>query len=170
MLALVLAAASVCQAPDQYGTPTVWCHRRVVFCCRVACEGLPRERALRCYREAVARWEAACGIEAAWTDDPAKADVVASCGAIDGPGTKLGWSNYPRTPTAYQVFDEAEGYASWPDDYLIALFAHETGHALGLTHSPEEGDVMWPYVRATHHRPSANDGKRAAALYGPPRG
>jgi hypothetical protein len=51
------------------------------------------------------------------------------------------------------------------DIYGVAL--HEAGHAIGLGHSDNPGDVMYPYYR-TNMQLSANDIGAAQALYGVP--
>lgn len=47
---------------------------------------------------------------------------------------------------------------------LRAVALHEVGHLLGLEHSPDEGDIMAPWVVA--HRLSSRDRATAQALYG----
>jgi len=88
---------------------------------------------------------------------------------FDGPGGMLAHTFYPVPVNAEPIAgdmhfdaDEAWHVGSDTDIYTVAL--HEAGHALGLTHSDNPGDVMYPY----YHRGmalSANDIGAALELY-----
>lgn len=50
-------------------------------------------------------------------------------------------------------------------DELYAAVLHEMGHALGLRHSPDPGDVMYPKLARDPQVPSARDRETLRRLY-----
>jgi hypothetical protein len=70
---------------------------------------------------------------------------------IDGPTNTLAWSTLPcgGENTAQQCYDQDE---RWVDDPnagpgqidIVSVLIHELGHALGLPHVNERGNIMYP--------------------------
>lgn len=100
-------------------------------------------------------------------------DIAASPCRIDGPQRTLAWSELP-SPSATlvrQCYDLAE---SWVDSEgasadqidLLTVMIHELGHALGLDHSDNPEDVLYPSYRGPQRRLGPGDVQRIQELYG----
>jgi hypothetical protein len=89
---------------------------------------------------------------------------------FDGPGGVLGHTFYPVPINSESVagdvhLDADENWHAGGDLDIYTVVLHELGHAIGLGHSDNPGDVMYPY----YHRGaqlSANDIGAAQELYG----
>lgn len=71
---------------------------------------------------------------------------------FDGPGGILAHTFYPAPSNPEPIagdmhFDDAENWRVGADLDLFSVALHETGHALGLGHSDDPNDVMYPYYR-----------------------
>lgn len=91
---------------------------------------------------------------------------------FDGPGGVLAHTFYPVPVNPESIAgdmhlnaDQDWHAGSDVDIYTVAL--HEAGHAIGLGHTDNPGDVMYPYYRFGMSL-SANDIGAAQALYGKP--
>jgi hypothetical protein len=91
---------------------------------------------------------------------------------FDGPGGVLGHTFYPVPINSESIagdihLDADENWHAGGDLDIYTVALHELGHAIGLGHTDNPGDVMYPY----YHRGaqlSANDIGAARELYGVP--
>jgi len=126
-------------------------------------------------REAASRWQAAdVGLWFSFTGDSADADIVFRWRDNFGNGNQAGvtdlrWSNAGPVVHAYvSLATRNAGDSLFTDEALLGAAVHELGHAIGLPHSAEETDVMYPVTRVTV--PSSRDRATVRLLYALPPG
>jgi len=85
---------------------------------------------------------------------------------FDGPGGTLAHTFYPAPPNPEPIagdmhFDDAESWHVGANVDVFSVALHELGHALGLGHSDNPNDVMYPYFKIVS---TLADGDKTAIL------
>ncbi len=144
---LIVSTDSVVRRwPDRWGTPLR------VYIAEGGVQGYsPRMAEL--VREAFDRWEnTGVGLRFQMVPDTAGADVTVRWidrFDFDRAGqTDLTWDQHGRVRrAAISLALRTHTGAALPEQALLSVAVHEAGHAIGLPHSADTGDVMFPATR-----------------------
>lgn len=152
-----------------------WTKRHLTYSIHGSLPGLTAEEFAQAIRQAFDSWQAVCGL----TFSPAeghRADILITTGRIDTAGQVLAWSELPdgSDRLLQQKYDTSEKFVNAIDPKrgfidIVAVAAHEIGHALGLDHSPHGSpDLLAPIYAPGRRVPQPGDIQRIQRLYGPP--
>lgn len=127
---------------------------------------LATEREHAIYLQALAAWNAVCGIRLKFVDQFPKTNIYTEV-APTGAGV-LAWSYLPcgasQSTSLRQWFNPS---TNWSESLLLNTLIHELGHAIGLDHGPT-GSIMQPYADGRITKPQAWDIDQVVSRYGRP--
>jgi hypothetical protein len=128
---------------------------------------LAAEVELRCWRQALANWNAVCGLELSLIDAFEMANIYAQVGNTEAGVLAYSYLPCGATPKTrlQQVYNRA---TNWSEKLLLQVITHELGHAIGLDHGPQ-GALMQPTASGTILKPQAWDINQVQSRYGRPK-
>ena len=138
-----------------------------------------RDGCLAIIRNGFKYYESLTGLTFVEGTDYVSADIQISASrdtviGFDGVGNVLALSGVPRGQQDRQlrsIFDADEPWnlnVHGAGVLLQAVWMHELGHLLGLSHSDDPADIMSPYYTPDLLYPQRGDKQRLASLYGIP--
>lgn len=149
-----------------------WPHHDIRVWHDMTFSNVPLEVVERCWRAALASWEAVCNLKFVFVQTKAEANIFAHAQHIDRASNVLAWSMLPcgigergQCEQRYDLEPWERYGTNWSG--LQEVMAHELGHALGLDHLPA-GNLLQPFATFQIVQPQQGDIVEAQARYGPP--
>lgn len=126
------------------------------------------DSALQLLDEAFDRWTSNTRLLVQREEAPGTANVIVRSVVTDGSGGELARATLGGGPGSIQnysfLIDSSE---TWTKDRFLATVCHEIGHLLGLDHSGNPADLMYPTLSAGRTATLADgDIRRAQRLWG----
>lgn len=156
----------------------LWHKRHLTWCLTGLVEGVDPQRQRVLTQAVFAAVSAACGLTFAETDAASNPDIRMGSGTLDGRGNVLAWSEVATGDDRplRQMYELNEGWSGAlvaaelrPGEVpLFICRLHEVGHALGVLHSTDPNDVMYPYLSTANWQPTGWFLAELQSRYGPP--
>ena len=118
------------------------------------------------WREANEKWNEVCGVVLSTVTVAEDARIRAIMGSM-GSGT-LAWSYLADGSCASRLRQEYNRSRTWDLHSFLWVNAHEKGHALGLGHTGERGNIMQPYYSPGLSALGPWEIAQVVKRYGPP--
>lgn len=118
------------------------------------------------WKLATDKWTEVCGVVLELVDDNGK--IWATDGPLPGP--TLAWSFLANDSCNARLEQRYDTTISYTVEFLLKIIFHELGHALGLGHTNNRADIMFPSIGSQPWSvyPSLNDVARVVQRYGEP--
>lgn len=142
-----------------------WHKTHLTYCIYDRVTGIDQQSFIETIGRGFQAWESVCGLTFERVEDHRKADFLVLARRIDGPGGILAEHELPpgddRTIRGWLDLKE-----QWTTAMLLAVWTHELGHGLGLSHTNVANSLMNPFYNPSISTPQKWDIESVRNLYG----